>query len=123
MQIPKQYSNDYKLNRKEGTDDDKQCRLRFVDCHKKYPLEDLSKQELKSFIEFAKKAENKTWKDIKFNDNSFNYETIKNLKLPANSNGIIEAETLRVTKKFRLVGYRDNEYFYIVWFDKNHAET
>lgn len=113
MQIPKQCSNDYKLNKKEGTDDDKQCRLRFVDCHKKYPLEDLSKQELKSFIEFAKKA----------NDNSFNYETIKDLKLPVNSNGIIEAETLRVTKKFRLVGYRDNEYFYIVWFDKNHKET
>ncbi len=123
MEIPKQPCNNYKLNQKESTDDDKQCRLRFVDCHKKYPLEDLSKQELKKFIEFAKKAENKTWKDIKFNDNSFNYETIKNLELPTNSNGIICAETLRVTRKFRLVGYRDNEYFYIIWFDKNHNET
>lgn len=123
MKIPKQHTDNYVLNKKEVTDDDKQCRLRFVDCHKKYPLEDLSKQELKSFIDFAKKAENKTWKDIKFNDNSFNYETIKDLKLPANSNGIITAETLRVTKKFRLVGYRDNEYFYIVWFDKTHKET
>lgn len=123
MKIPKQHIDDYVLSKKEVTDDDKQCRLRFVDCHKKYPLEDLSKQELKGFIDFAKKVENKTWKDIKFNDNSFNYETIKNLKLPANSNGIIAAETLRVTKKFRLVGYRDNEYFYIVWFDKTHKET
>ena len=28
--------------------------------------------------------------------------------------------SLRVTDKFRLIGYRQEEYFCIVWFDKNH---
>lgn len=120
MAIPSQLiNNDYKL-KKESTDDDKQCRLRFIDCHKKYPLEDLNKKELKGFIDFAKKIENKTWKEIKFSDNSFNYETIKNKKLPTNSNGFIYIESLRISEKFRLIGYRDNEFFYIVWFDHNH---
>lgn len=121
MQLPNYNNNEYIL-KKQSTDDDKQCRLRFIDCHKKYPLEKLQKKELKSFIEFAKKIETKTWKQIKFEDNSFNYETISNHKLPTNSNGIIEMESLRVNGKFRIEGYRDNEFFYIVWFDKNHEE-
>lgn len=120
MKIPKYEHNVYKLNKQISTDDDKQCRLRFIDCHKKFPLEDLSKKELKGFIQFAQKIERKTWKDIKFNDNSLNYETIRNKKLPSNSNGIIDMESLRVDGKFRVIGYRDNEYFYIVWFDHNH---
>lgn len=120
MEIPSQNINAYKLNKKESTDDDKQCRLRFVDCHKKYPLEDLQKKDLKNFIQFAKKIENKTWKEIKFSDNGFNYETIKDKKLPTNSNGIITMESLRVDGKFRLIGYRNNEYFYVIWFDRNH---
>ena len=31
-------------------------------------------------------------------------------------------ESLRVDGKFRIEGYRDDEYFYIVWFDRNHEE-
>ena len=120
MKIPKHEHNVYKLNKQISTDDDKQCRLRFIDCHKRFPLEDLNKKELKGFIQFAQKIECKTWKDIKFNDNSLNYETIRNKKLPSNSNGIIDMESLRVDGKFRIIGYRDNEYFYIVWFDHNH---
>jgi hypothetical protein len=120
MKIPSLQQNNYNLKKKESTDDDKQCRLRFIDCHKKFPLENLNKKELRGFIQFAKKIENKTWKDIKFSDNSLNYEIIKNKKLPSNSNGIINMESLRVDGKFRVVGYRDNEYFYIVWFDHNH---
>jgi hypothetical protein len=117
--IPKQ-EHKISILKRESTDDDKQCRLRFIDCHKKFPLEELNKKELKVFIQFAKKIEVKTWKDIKFNDNSLNYEIIKNKQLPLNSNGIIDMESLRVDGKFRVVGYRDSEYFYIVWFDKNH---
>lgn len=121
MGIPKQqYQNDYILNKKDYTDDDKQCRLRFVDCHKKYPLENLQKRDLKDFINFAKKIERQTWKEIKFEDKSLNYEIIDDCQLPTNSNGIIKMESLRVNGKFRIEGYRDNEYFYIVWFDRNH---
>lgn len=119
MNLPNYNDNTYKIKR-ESTDDNKQCRLRFIDCHRKYPLEDLQKKELKNFIAFAKKIENKTWKEIKFDDNGFNYETINTKKLPTNSNGIIYMESLRVDGKFRIVGYRDNEFFYIVWFDRNH---
>lgn len=121
MNLPNYQENTYKL-KKESTDDDKQCRLRFIDCHKKYPLEELQKKELKNFIEFAKKIENQTWKQIKFDDKGFNYETIDNHKLPTNSNGVIKMESLRVNGKFRIEGYRDNEFFYIVWFDRNHKE-
>lgn len=118
LQIEKPVNN-YKLKR-TITDDDKQCRLRFIDCHKKYPLEDLNKKELKAFINFAKKIERLTWRNIKFEDKSLNYETLNSFKLPTNSNGYINAESMRVTEKFRIIGYRDNEYFYIVWFDNNH---
>ncbi len=111
--------NNYKL-KKAITDDDKQCRLRFIDCHKKYPLENLTKKELKAFINFAKKIEQLTWRSIKFEDKSLNYETLNSFNLPTNSNGYINAESMRVTEKFRIIGYRDNEYFYIVWFDSNH---
>lgn len=119
MKLPNYQDNTYKIKR-DSTDDDKQCRLRFIDCHKKYPLEDLQKKELKSFIAFAKKIESQTWRQIKFDDKGFNYETIANKKLPTNSNGIIEMESLRVDGKFRIEGYRDNEFFYIIWFDRNH---
>lgn len=121
MKIPSYQSNIYKL-KEESTDDDKQCRLRFIDCHKKHPLEDLQKKELKSFINFAKKIESQTWKQIKFEDKGLNYETISTKTLPTNSNGIINMESLRVDGKFRIEGYRDDEYFYIVWFDRNHEE-
>lgn len=114
-------SNNYRLVNK-STDDDKQCRLRFIDCHKNYPLENLNKKELKGFINFAKKVEKLTWKSIKFEDRSLNYEQLKNKKLPTNSNGYINCESMRVNDKFRIIGYRDNEYFYIVWFDNNHKE-
>ncbi len=124
MQIPKQpYRNDYKLDEKKETDDDKQCRLRFASCDNKYPMEKLNSKEIKSFIIFAKKIENLTWKEIKFSDKSLNYEIIKNLKLPQNCNGITDATALRAGQKFRIIGYRNGEYFYIVWFDKNHKET
>lgn len=119
MKLPNYQEDTYQIKR-DSTDDDKQCRLRFIDCHKKYPLEDLQKKELKSFIAFAKKIESQTWRQIKFDDKGFNYETIDNKKLPTNSNGIIEMESLRVDGKFRIEGYRDNEFFYIVWFDRNH---
>lgn len=119
MNLPNYQVDKYKI-KKQSTDDDKQCRLRFIDCNDKYPLEDLQKKELRSFIAFAKKIEKQTWRQIKFDDKGFNYETIKQKKLPTNSNGVIAMESLRVNGKFRVEGYRDNEFFYIIWFDRNH---
>ena len=119
MGLPNYQIDEYTI-KKQSTDDDKQCRLRFIDCNDKYPLENLQKRELRSFIAFAKKIEKQTWRQIKFDDKGFNYETIKQKKLPTNSNGVIEMESLRVNGKFRVEGYRDNEFFYIIWFDRNH---
>ena len=113
MKLPSYNNNVYKI-KEDSTDDDKQCRLRFIDCHRKHPLEDLQKKELKNFISFAKKIECQTWKQIKFEDKGFNYETISTKKLPTCTNGIISMESLRVDGKFRIEGYRDDEYFYII---------
>lgn len=114
-----QNKDPYQL-RKTTTDDDKQCRLRFIDCHKSYPLQNLNKKELKEFISFAKKIETLTWKSIKFEDNGLHYKTLTGKSLPPNTNDHIRSESMRVSKKFRIIGYRDDEYFYIVWFDNNH---
>ena len=74
--------NPYQLNTNK-TDDDEICVLVFANCHNKYPLEKLSSKDLKSFIDFCKKIEKMTWKEIKI-DEGFNYETPKhfNVNMP-----------------------------------------
>ena len=32
----------------------------------------------------------------------------------------ITLSSIRASEKFRLIGYRQEQYFYIVWFDRNH---
>jgi hypothetical protein len=120
--------NAYKHNEEnvkalKNSDDDLCCCLKFTYCHKKYPLENLSYANLKSFVVFAKKIEKLTWKEIKINS-GLCYEVIKNNKNLDNKipDGFI-ARSLRVEGKFRILGFRDKEYFYIVWFTNNHDET
>src|SRR5574344_1342621 len=90
------------------TDDDDSCYLKFEYCHSKYPLEKLNNQELKAFIEFAKKIEKMTWRDIKLSDNGFNYETPRYFtdSIPDNIPKDATPVSLRVTKKFRIIGWR-----------------
>lgn len=101
------------------SDDDKNAILRFSYCHNKFPLEKLGKKELKNFIDFAKKIEKLSWKEIKIDD-GLRYEVLKSYSLPDNVPRDSMATSMRVGKKFRLIGWRQKEYFYIVWFDNNH---
>lgn len=110
-------SFNYSLN-KDNTEDEK-CILLFSKCDDKFPLCDLNKQELKAFIAFAKKIESLPWRSIKTLD-GFNYENLPSLKKPDNLGEDVILSSLRVSKKFRIIGFREKQFFYIVWFDRNH---
>ena len=107
----------YSLNRLNN--DGKTGILKFSQYDEKYPLYDLQKDELKEFISFAKKFESLPWRSIKM-FKGFKFENIPNISMPDNLEKDITLTSLRVTEKFRLIGYRQEEYFYIVWFDRNH---
>lgn len=112
--------NPSKLNSKK-TNDDKICILRFKFCHDKYPLDKLSSNDLKAFINFCKKIEIMSWKEIKI-DEGFNYETPKkfNHGMPNFFPTDATAVSFRASKKFRIIGWRESEYLNLMWFDKNH---
>lgn len=99
--------------------DNKFCTLKFSMCDDKYPLYALNSNELKEFVDFAKKVEKIEWKDIK-NYRGLRYEVLKNMKMPDNISKDITIRSMRLSDKFRIIGFRDEEYFYIVWFDNNH---
>ena len=113
-------NNPYLLNTNK-TDDDEICVLVFANCHSKYPLEKLNAKDLKAFIDFCKKIEKMTWKQIKI-DEGLNYETPKhfNVDMPASFPKDATAVSLRASKKFRIIGWREAKYLNLMWFDKNH---
>ena len=49
------------------------------------------------------------------------YEVLKKFDLPISFSKDIIVVSMRVSKKFRIIGFREKEFFYIVWFDKNHT--
>ena len=103
------------------TDDDKVCMLRFGRCHDNYPLEKLGAKELKALLSFLKKIEVMTWKEIKI-DSALNYETPShfNVSMPDFFPKDATPISMRVSKKFRIIGWREGQYLNIMWFDKNH---
>lgn len=101
--------------------DEKECVLKFSMCDSKHTLYELNQKELKEFIKFAKKVETTKWKDIK-NDKGLKYEKLSNINTPSNISNDVVIRSMRLSNKFRIIGYRDKEYFYIVWFDNNHEE-
>lgn len=121
MKVSKNFKNEssfYELNKNNG--DDEKCCLKFSQCDdNKYQLYDLSKDNLKSFIDYAKKVEKMPWREIYF-CRGLNYEKLDNFKLPDYIDKSITAHSMRVDKKFRVIGYRSDSFFYIIWFDNNH---
>ena len=103
---------EYKLN--FNNNDDKTGIIKFSQCYEKYPL-----QELKDFISFAKKFESISWRTIK-TYSGLKIENIPEIKEPNSIDKDITLSSIRITQRFRLIGYRQEQYFYIVWFDKNH---
>lgn len=110
--------NKYKLKR--NSDEDETCILKFSSCDdNKYQMYNLNIRELKEFIKFAKKVENMQWKDIR-RDRGLNYESLKGLKNPLYLSEDVVLHSMRLSKKFRIIGYKDKNMFYIIWFDNNH---
>lgn len=79
------------------------------------------KEELKLLIESFKKFESLKWYDI-IKDPGFNWERNSHIaiKLPSELPMDVKLHSIRVSGKLRLYGYRAQEYFYIVWFDRQH---
>ena len=109
--------NDYSINK---STENNTCILKFSMCDDKYPLYKLNSNELKEFINFAKKVENIEWKDVK-NHSGLRYKVLNDIKVPSNISKDITIRSMRLSDKFRIIGFRDKEYFYIIWFDNNHA--
>ena len=107
----------YKLNCENN--DDKTGLLKFSQCDEKYPLHELQKEELKAFISFAKIFESLPWRTIK-TYNGLKFEIIPQIKKPNEIKKDITLSSLRISDKFRIIGYRQEQFFYIVWFDRNH---
>lgn len=107
----------YILNRENN--DDKTGILKFSNCDDKYPLYELQKDELKAFIAFAKQFEEMPWRMIKIYK-GFKFENIPEINKPDSIEKDITLSSIRISQSFRLIGYRNEEYFYIVWFDRNH---
>ena len=59
------------------------------------------------------------WRSIK-TYKGFKFENIPEIPLPNNIEKDITLSSLRASEKFRIIGYRQEDYFYIVWFDRNH---
>ena len=63
-----------------------------------------------------------TWKEIKV-DEGLNYETPKhfNVDMPDFFPKDATPVSLRASKKFRVIGWREVAYLNLMWFDKNHV--
>lgn len=92
-----------------------------VNHHSKCKIEKWQGKELTSLIECFKKIESLTWNEI-FENEGLNWERNKNIAIPLPENFPNDAKlcSMRVSKKMRIYGYRSEEYFCIIWFDKNH---
>lgn len=113
----KQQIPNYKLKQ---SSDDENCIFRFSSCDEnKYSLHDLKKAELKKLVKFIKKTEKMNWGTIRTHK-GLKYETISSLTPPKYLSKDVTLKSMRVDEGYRVVGYKENEYFYIVWIDPNH---
>lgn len=90
-------------------------------CDKHCLLCDWTKKEIKLLIDCFKKIESMRWIDIR-KDQGYKYETIKNISIPRPLSLPPDAtlKSLRVNDKHRLYGYKAQDTFNIIWFDRNH---
>ena len=50
----------------------------------------------------------------------FDDADIVNFLKPDSISKDVTIRSMRLSQKFRIIGYREGEYFYIVWFDNKH---
>lgn len=107
---------------KSPSHDESKGKISFLKvCSTRYRLSAWQEEELTDLVNCFQKIENSTWKEIK-RDGGLNYKPVKHIAVPPPSNAPPDAQlmSLKVCEKKRLYGYRIFDYFYIVWFDRNH---
>ena len=121
MKTSKNYKSSHEYHSlNTNNSEDKTCCLKFSHCDdNKHQLWNLEKSELKKFISYAKKIESLQWQQIK-TSKGLHYETLSSVRAPSYIDSNVVVKSMRVDDKFRLVGYRSEEFYYILWFDNNH---
>ena len=90
-------------------------------CDHNCLLSGWQKDELQQLIGCFKKVERLLWKEI-LKDPGLNYESHKFIdlarpeKLPPDAS----LDSIRVSQRMRLYGYRTQDVFNIIWFDREH---
>lgn len=99
--------------------------FRHVDTNN-YLLQDWEKDEIKQLVKRLILLEQLTWHGVKTHG-GLRWKTLDTSSLrcaiPAN---IPEEQTIaefRVSQRMRVMGYRQDRTFYLVWFDRNHEVT
>ena len=122
LQLQKQTSRDISTQLKEVDYNLRRGKVAFENVvHNGCSISNWQGNELKLLIDAFKKLEALTWSEIML-DTGLNYERNKNIavKLPVEIPADAKLYSFRVNQKMRIYGYRAQEFFYIVWFDKNH---
>jgi hypothetical protein len=90
-------------------------------CNRHCQLSEWQRNELDELIGYFKKVEQSIWKNI-LKDDGFNYESHNLIDLPVPETLPPDAslDSMRVTQKMRIYGYRTQDIFNIIWFDREH---
>ena len=83
-------------------------------------LHEWQKKELKALISCFKKMEKLTWNKIR-RDTGFKMTKLNNVSPPSYLSKEIELYEIRVNQEQRIHGYKFQNIFYIVWFDRDHT--
>lgn len=97
-------------------------RLSFLSaCDTHCLLCNWQKDELTELMGCFKKVERTLWKNI-LKDDGLNYESHNQIDLPPPPALPPDAslDSMRVTQRMRLYGYRTQDVFNIIWFDRLH---
>lgn len=115
-------SQNYQLKNSGTSSENEKCVIRISMCDdKKFQLHKLNANELKDFTNYVKQIENMTWSDIKTHG-GLRFKALSNIeyKIPNNVPNDITICSMRLSQKFRVLGFRENAYFFVIWFDNKH---
>lgn len=89
--------------------------------HKKCSIESWTGKEMKLLVDKFKMIESLTWLEIQRHSGlDFKEESYTAIAKPETVPQDTTLSSIRIDKKMRIFGYRVNDFFYIVFFDKNH---
>lgn len=107
---------------KDKSWNEKKARLSFLKaCDRHCLLSDWNSRELRDLMNYFKKVERLTWNKINL-DSGLDYEKIKSIAIsrPQSLPPDATLNSMRVSGKIRVYGYRYEDTFNLIWFDRNH---